>query len=100
VLTQRESGGNLSEVLDGLSRLIRERFKLKRQVRTLSAHGRITGWVLAALPIALAALMFVIAPEHIGLLFTDPLGVRMVAGVSVLQVIGFITMQRIVNIEI
>ena len=100
VLTQRESGGNLSEVLDGLSKLIRERFKLKRQVRTLSAHGRITGWVLAALPIALAGLMFVISPEHIGLLFTDPLGVRMIVAAGVLQVIGFIAMQRIVNIEI
>jgi tight adherence protein B len=100
VLTQRESGGNLSEVLDGLSKLIRERFKLKRQVRTLSAHGRITGWVLAALPIALAAIMFVVAPEHIGLLFTDPLGVRMVVGAGILQVIGFVAMQRIVNIEI
>ena len=100
VLTQRESGGNLSEVLDGLSKLIRERFKLKREVRTLSAHGRITGWVLAALPIVLCAIMFVIAPAHIGLLFTDPLGVRMLVGASVLQVIGFIAMQRIVNIEI
>ena len=100
VLTQRESGGNLSEVLDNLSKLIRERFKLKRQVRSLSAHGRITGWVLAALPIALGALMFGIAPEHMGLLFTDPLGVRMIVGAGVLQVIGFIAMQRIVNIEI
>jgi tight adherence protein B len=100
VLTQRESGGNLSEVLDGLSKLIRERFKLKRQVRALSAHGRITGSVLAALPIVLAALMFVMAPEHIGLLFTDPLGVRMILGAGVLQVIGFVAMQRIVNIEI
>jgi tight adherence protein B len=100
VLTQRESGGNLSEVLDSLSKLIRERFKLKRQVRVLSAHGRITGWVLAALPIVLGALMFVIAPQHIGLMFTDPLGVRMLVGAGVLQVIGFIAMQRIVNIEI
>jgi len=100
VLTQRESGGNLSEVLDGLSKLIRERFRLKRQVRVLSAHGRITGSVLAALPIVLGALMFFIAPEHIGLLFTDPLGVRMIAGACVLQVIGFIAMRRIVNIEI
>ena len=100
VLTQRESGGNLSEVLDGLSKVIRERFTLKRQVRSLSAHGRITGSVLAALPIALAALLFVIAPEHISLLFTDPLGVRMVVAAGVLQVIGFIAMQRIVNIEI
>ena len=100
VLTQRESGGNLSEVLDNLSKLIRERFKLKRQVRTLSAHGRITGWVLAALPLALAAIMFVIAPTHIGLLFTDPLGVRMIVVAGLLQVVGFIAMQRIVNIEI
>jgi tight adherence protein B len=100
VLTQRESGGNLAEVLDGLSKVIRERFKLKRQVRTLSAHGRITGWVLAALPIALGALLLVIAPGHLGLLFTDPLGVRMLIGASVLQVIGFLAMQRIVNIEI
>jgi len=100
VLTQRESGGNLSEVLDNLSKLIRERFKLKRQVRTLSAHGRITGSVLAGLPIALCVLMFWIAPEHIGLLFTDPFGVRMVIGAGVLQVIGFLAMRRIVNIEI
>jgi tight adherence protein B len=100
VLTQRESGGNLSEVLDNLSKLIRERFKLKRHVRTLSAHGRITAWVLAALPIVIGALMFVIAPEHTGLLFTDPIGVRMVVGAGVLQVIGFIAMRRIVNIEI
>jgi tight adherence protein B len=71
-------GGNLSEVLDGLSKLIRERFKLKRQVRTLSAH-----WPHHRMGAGCAAdragrLMFVIAPEHIGLLFTDPLGVRMI----------------------
>jgi len=100
VLTQREAGGNLSEVLDSLSKLIRERFKLRRQVRALSAHGRITGWVLAALPLALAALLFAIAPTHLGLLFTDPLGVRMLLGAAILQVVGFIAMQRIVNIEI
>jgi tight adherence protein B len=100
VLTQRESGGNLSEVLDNLSKLIRERFKLKRQVRTLSAHGRITGSVLAGLPLVLGVSMFFMAPEHVGLLFTDPLGVRMVIAAAVLQVIGFIAMQRIVNIEI
>ena len=100
VLTQRESGGNLSEVLDSLSKLIRERFRLKRQVRVLSAHGRITGSVLAALPIVLTLLLFFIAPKHIGLLFTDPLGVRMVGAAAVLQVIGFLAMRRLVNIEI
>ena len=55
VLTQRESGGNLAEVLDNLANLIRERFKVKRQVRTVSAHGRITGWVLSFLAPTLAA---------------------------------------------
>ena len=54
VLTQRESGGNLAEVLDNLASVIRERFKVKRQVRVVTAHGRITGWVLAVLPPALA----------------------------------------------
>jgi len=100
VLTQRESGGNLSEVLDSLAKLIRERFRLKRQVRVLSAHGRITGSVLAALPLVLVALMFLIAPEHISLLFTDSIGRRMVAAAVVLQVIGYMAMRRIVNIEI
>jgi tight adherence protein B len=100
VLTQRESGGNLSEVLDSLSKVIRERFKLKRQVRVLSAHGRITGSVLAGLPLALAGLMFFIAPEHIGLLFNDPLGRRMIAVAAVLQVVGFLAMRRIADIEI
>ena len=63
VLTQRETGGNLGEVLDNLASVIRERFKVKRQVRVLTAHGRITGWILAGFPPALAAAMFVIAPS-------------------------------------
>ena len=100
VLTQREAGGNLAEVLDSLAALVRERFKLKRQVRVLSAHGRITGWVLGMLPIALGLVLFAIAPEHISTLFTDPIGVRMVTAVGVAQLIGFYAMRRIVDIEI
>ena len=69
-------------------------------VTTLCVWSFAAGWVLAALPIALGALMFVIAPEHMGLLFTDPLGIRLIVGAGVLQFIGFIAMQRIVNIEI
>ena len=65
VLTQRETGGNLAEVLDNLAAVIRERFKVKRQVRVLTAHGRITGWMLAAMPPALAAvMMFIVARAH------------------------------------
>ena len=68
VLTQRETGGNLAEVLDNLASVIRERFKVKRQVRVLSAHGRITGWVLACLPPVLAVATLIVNPDHLGTL--------------------------------
>jgi tight adherence protein B len=100
VMTQREMGGNLSEVLDKLAAVIRDRFKVKRQVRAVSAHGRITGWVLGALPPAVAAVIFVISPQHIRLLVDDPLGTYMVAGALVLQVIGVLVIRRIVDVEI
>ena len=100
VMTQREMGGNLSEVLDKLAAVIRDRFKVKRQVRAVSAHGRITGWVLGALPPAVAAVIFVISPQHIRLLVDDPLGMYMVAGALVLQVIGVLVIRRIVDVEI
>jgi tight adherence protein B len=98
VLTQRETGGNLGEVLDNLAAVIRERFKVKRQVRVLTAHGRITGWILAGFPPALAAVMFVIAPEHMKLLTSDPLGVKMIIGALTLQVIGTLIIRKLVNI--
>jgi tight adherence protein B len=100
VMTQRESGGNLAEVLDNLAVLIRERFKVKRQIRTLSAHGRITGWVLSFLAPTLAAILVVIAPEHMSLMVTDPLGIQMIIGVMVLQIIGVLAIRKIINIEV
>jgi tight adherence protein B len=99
VLTQRESGGNLAEVLDNLSSVIRERFKVKRQVRVISAHGRITGWVLACLPPALAVATLVINPEHLGILLASDLGNRMVIVGVCLQVIGTLVIRKIVNVE-
>ncbi len=100
VLTQRETGGNLAEVLDKLSALIRERFKIKRQVRAVSAHGRITGYVLALLPPVVAGLLYLLAPTHIMGLVQDPLGIRLVAVGIVLQIVGTLAIRRIVNIEI
>ena len=100
VLTQRESGGNLSEVLDNLARLMRERFTVRREVRTLSAHGRVTGWILVSLTPILSLILFAIAPQHMSLLISDPIGRAMVAGCVVLQVIGIIAIRRIINIEI
>ena len=99
VLTQRETGGNLSEVLDNLGSVIRERFKVKRQVRVLTAHGRITGWILAALPPCLAAAMFVISPTQMQILTNDPLGVQMIIVGLTLQVIGTIVIRKLVNIR-
>lgn len=100
VLTQRESGGNLAEVLDNLAALMRERFKVKRQVRTVSAHGRITGWVLAGMAPTLAIVLVLIAPEHMSVLITDPLGRAMVGAALLLQVIGVFVIRRIIDIEV
>ena len=100
VLTQRETGGNLAEVLDKLSGLIRERFKIRRQVRAVSAHGRITGWVLSLLPVVVAGLLYLLAPSHIMTLVQDPLGIRLVGAGIVMQIAGTLAIRRIVNIEI
>jgi len=99
VLTQRETGGNLGEVLDNLSTVIRERFKVKRQVRVLTAHGRITGWILAALPPCLAAAMFVVSPQQMMILTEDTLGVQMIIAGLTLQVIGTLIIRKLVNIR-
>ena len=99
VLTQRESGGNLAEVLDNLSSVIRERFKIKRQVRVISAHGRITGWVLACLPPALGMATLIINPDHLGTLMGSDLGHRMIVAAIVLQVVGTLIIRKIVNVE-
>jgi len=99
VLTQREAGGNLSEVLDKLSAVIRDRFKVKRQVRAVSAHGRITGWVLGALPPVVASVLFIISPTHMRLLVDDPLGVQMVVVGLALQIIGVLAIRRILRVE-
>jgi tight adherence protein B len=99
VLTQRESGGNLSEVLDNLASVIRDRFTVRREIRVKSAHGRITGWILAGLPPALVLVLTVLSPGYLAPLVEDPAGVRMaVVGVS-LQIIGTFIIRRIVRID-
>ena len=99
VLTQRESGGNLSEVLENLASVIRERFTVMRQVRVKSAHGRLTGWILVALPPAVAAALTIISPEHMRLMIEDPAGIRMIIVAVVLQVAGALIIRKIVNVE-
>jgi tight adherence protein B len=99
VLTQRESGGNLAGVLDNLASVIRERFKVKRQVKVISAHGRMTAAILSGLPPVLAALITMLSPRGMLLLITDPIGKMMIVGAIVLQVVGMLIMRKIVNVE-
>ena len=98
VLTQRETGGNLSEVLDNLASVIRDRFKVKRQVRVVTAHGRITGWILAGLPPSLAGVLCFVSPGHMTTMVTDPLGIQMLAVAGVLQVSGTLIIRKLVNV--
>lgn len=99
VLTQREAGGNLAEVLDNLSNVMRDRFKVRRQIRVVSAHGRITAWVLSCLPPALAAVLFLVSPQFMRILIDDPLGLRLVAGAVTLQLMGMLIITKLVRIE-
>jgi tight adherence protein B len=99
ILIQREVGGNLAEVLDNLASVIRERFKVKRQIRVISAHGRITGTVLAFLPPSLAAVTLLINRDHLGTLLNDPIGHRMIYTAITLQIVGTLIMRKIIRIE-
>lgn len=100
VLIQRETGGNLSEILDNLAHVVRERFKILRQVRVYTAHGRLTGYVLMALPAALAIALSFINPEHINLLFTERMGQMMVTAAIIMQIVGYLWIKRVVKIEV
>lgn len=99
VLTQHEAGGNLAEILDNLASVIRDRFRVKRQVRVITAHARITGWVLAGLPPSLAVVFMVTSPNHMMTLINDPLGVQMVILALALQVAGTLIIRRLVEVQ-
>jgi tight adherence protein B len=100
ILIQRNVGGNLAEILDNLSYTIRERFKIRRQLRVYTAQGRMSGYVLALLPIGLGCVFYMLNPAYIKLLFTDPAGKFGLAVAAVMQLIGFYWIRRIVDIEI
>ncbi len=100
VLIQRETGGNLSEILDNLAAVVRERFKIRRQVRVHTAHGRFTGYVLMALPAFLALALSFINPEHMNQLFEERLGQLMIMASIVMQAIGFFWIRQVIKIEV
>ena len=100
VLIQRETGGNLSEILENLAHVVRERFKILRQVRVYTAHGRLTGYVLLALPAVLAIALSFINPEHMNMLFRERLGQMMLMAAIVMQFFGFMWIRQVVKIEV
>ncbi|MBI3491730.1 MAG: type II secretion system F family protein [Acidobacteria bacterium] len=100
VLIQRETGGNLSEILDNLAHVVRERFKIRRQVRVHTAHGRFTGYVLLALPAALGVALSIISPDHMNLLFHERMGQTMLLVAIVMQTVGFFWIRQVVKIEV
>jgi tight adherence protein B len=99
VLTQRESGGNLAEILDNLGDVIRQRFRVKRQIRVVTAHARLTGWVLVLMPVVIGLGMVVVAPDHILTLVRDPLGIQMAAAAVGLWVLGFLAIRKLTDVE-
>jgi len=100
VLIQRDTGGNLAEILDNLAHVVRERFKIRRQVRVHTAHGRFTGYVLLALPAALCVALSIINPDHMDLLFHERMGQMMLMGAVVMQTVGFLWIRHVIKIEV
>jgi len=100
VIIQRTSGGNLAEILENIGHLIRERFKLRGQVKTLAAEANLSAYILIGLPFAISLLLYVVNPSYIGLLFEDPLGHIMLAGAGVMMALGIIVMKRMVKIKV
>lgn len=100
VVIQRETGGNLSELLANISSIMRDRIKLFAQIRVLSAEGKMSAWVLSLLPFAAAAVIQVSNPAFLEVLYTSPTGRQMIAGALGLMALGILAMRRIINIRV
>jgi tight adherence protein B len=100
VILQRQTGGDLAEILDKISSLIRDRFRIWGQIQALTGEGRISGVVLLGLPFVLFAVMYYLNPDYVMVLFTDPLGQKMLAGGLVMQVFGALLIRKIVTIKV
>ena len=100
ILVQKESGGNLAEVLDKVAAVIRDRFRLKRQIRVHTAQGRLTGWILACLPPVLGTGLYFMKPEYMSVLWKTPMGLKMLYGATVMTVIGALIIRKIVRVRV
>jgi tight adherence protein B len=100
VVVQRETGGNLAEIMQNISHIIRERFRILGDVRTLTAHGRFSGVILGVLPVAMGFLIAIIAPDYMLGFIRDPAGQSLLLLALVLQILGFIWIRKVVNIRV
>ena len=100
VLLQRETGGNLTEILERTAYIIRDRFRILGDVKTMTAQARLSGLILSGLPIMLAGVIFVLAPDYLRVLINDPAGPYLVGSALTLQVVGYVVMNRIVSIKV
>lgn len=100
ILIQKETGGNLAEILDNLARVIRERFKILGEVRIKSAQGRLTAMILIALPPGVGIMLALMNPSYMGLLFTDVWGPYMLITAGIMQLVGSMVLWKIVRIEV
>jgi tight adherence protein B len=100
ILIQKESGGNLAEVLDKAAELIRDRFRLRRQVRVHTAQGRLTGMILSILPVVLGFLLYLVNPDTMRLLWTNPIGLKLLYGTVTMVIVGGLIIRKIVNMEV
>ena len=100
ILIQRESGGNLAEIFEKAAYLIRERFRLKRQVRTHTAQGRLTGWILSLLPVVLGIALYLVNPTYMTLLWTTPIGLKLMYAAAIMMVVGTLIIRKIVRMEV
>lgn len=100
VLIQRQTGGDLAEILDKIGYVIRERYRILGQVAALTGEGRLSGWVLIGLPFVLFILMIQMKPDYIRILWTDPVGIKMSVFAIVAQVVGALVIKKIVDIKV
>lgn len=100
ILIQRESGGNLAEVFDKAAYLIRERFRLKKQVRIHTAQGRLTGWILSFLPIVLGIGLYLVNPKYMSLLWTRATGIKLLYTAGLMMIAGALIIRKIVSMEV
>lgn len=100
VTVQRESGGNLAELLDNISSIVRARLKLLGEVRTLSAEGRLSAWILIALPFVTGGIINIVTPQYMSILWIDPAGIRLAGAALIIMTLGVLWMRSIIRIRV